>query len=145
MGEVPRCLVVEPQPLVRLGMRRVLDDDGYEIEELTSREEAIDLVRDVGDFDVVVVDIRSRASGSTDELTGSETIHGCAGPSRRWGSSPTATAPSATSPPRRSLPGPAPTSAAAPAPRSCALPSPPQPSRSASSIPRCRSRAAAAG
>lgn len=74
MGEVPRCLVVEPQPLVMLGMRRVLDD-GYEIEELSSRQEAVDLVRDIGDFDVVVVDIRSRASGSTDELTGSETIH----------------------------------------------------------------------
>jgi DNA-binding NarL/FixJ family response regulator len=74
LGEVPRCLVVESQPLVRLGMRRVLDD-GYEIEELSSREEAVDLVRDVGDFDVVVVDIRSRATGSTDELTGSEAIH----------------------------------------------------------------------
>ncbi len=74
MGEVPRCLVVESQPLVRLGMRRVLDD-GYDIEELSSREEAVDLIRDVGDFDVVVVDIRSRATGSTDELTGSEAIH----------------------------------------------------------------------
>jgi len=73
VSEVPRCLVVEPQPLVRLGMRRVLDDR-YEVEELTSREEAVDLVRSIGDFDVVVVDIRSRVGGSTEELTGSDAI-----------------------------------------------------------------------
>ena len=73
MSEVPRCLVVEPQPLVRLGMRRVLDDR-YEVEELTSREEAVDLVRSIGDFDVVLVDIRSRVGGSTEELTGSDAI-----------------------------------------------------------------------
>ena len=73
MGELPRCLVVEPQPLVRLGIRRVLDH-GYEIEEISSREEAVELVRDVGDVDVVVVDIRSRASGSPDGRNGSEAI-----------------------------------------------------------------------
>jgi DNA-binding NarL/FixJ family response regulator len=73
VSEVPRCLVVEPQPLVRLGMRRVLDDR-YEVEELTSREAAVDLVRSIGDFDVVLVDIRSRVGGSTEELTGSDAI-----------------------------------------------------------------------
>ena len=54
-------------------MRRVLDV-GYEVEELTSREEAVDRVRDVGDVDVIVVDIRSRAGGSSDRLSGSDTI-----------------------------------------------------------------------
>jgi DNA-binding NarL/FixJ family response regulator len=73
VGEMPRCLVVEPQPLVRLGIRRVLDR-GYEIEEMTSREEAVELVRDVGDVDVVVVDIRSQASGSPDGMNGSDAI-----------------------------------------------------------------------
>jgi DNA-binding NarL/FixJ family response regulator len=73
VSEVPRCLVVEPQPLVRLGMRRVLDDR-YEVEELTSRDEAVDLVRSIGDFDVVLVDFRSRVGGSTEELTGSDAI-----------------------------------------------------------------------
>lgn len=73
MGEVPRCLLVEPQPLVRLGMRRVLDS-GYEVEELSSRAEAVDRVRDVGDVDVIVVDIRSRTGGSTDSLSGSDAI-----------------------------------------------------------------------
>ena len=74
MGEIPRCLIVEPQPLVRLGMRRVLDG-GYEVEELTSRAEALDRVRSIGDFDVVVIDIRSPAGGNKDELNGSEAIH----------------------------------------------------------------------
>jgi DNA-binding NarL/FixJ family response regulator len=74
LGDMPRCLVVEPQPLVRLGIRRVLDD-GFEIEELTSRGEALELVRSIGDFDVVVVDIRSQAAGNPDELGGSEVIY----------------------------------------------------------------------
>ena len=73
MGEMPRCLVVEPQPLVRLGIRRVLDA-GYEIEELSSRAEAVELVRTIGGFEVVVVDIRSRAAGSADGLHGSDAI-----------------------------------------------------------------------
>ena len=74
MGDMPRCLVVEPQPLVRLGIRRVLDD-GYDIEELSSRRECVELVRSIGDFEVVVVDIRSRAAGNPDELPGSQAIH----------------------------------------------------------------------
>ena len=71
---VPRCLVVEPQPLVRLGIRRALDD-GYEIEESSSRREALDLVRSVGDIDVVVIDIRSKAGGNSDSLGGSIAVH----------------------------------------------------------------------
>ena len=54
-------------------MRRVLDG-GYEVEELNSREEAVDRVRDVGDVDVIVVDIRSRTGGSLDNLSGSDAI-----------------------------------------------------------------------
>jgi DNA-binding NarL/FixJ family response regulator len=73
VSEKPRCLVVEPQPLVRLGIRRVLDT-GFELEELTGRDEAVELVRDVGDFDVAVLDIRSRASGSPDGMNGSDAI-----------------------------------------------------------------------
>jgi DNA-binding NarL/FixJ family response regulator len=54
-------------------MRRVLDP-AFEVEELTDREQAVDLVRSIGDFDVVVVDIRSRAAGSSDSLNGSDAI-----------------------------------------------------------------------
>jgi DNA-binding NarL/FixJ family response regulator len=73
VGEIPRCLIVEPQPLVRLGMRRALDP-GFDIEELSSRSEALDLVRSIGDFDVVVIDTRSRTSGNPDELGGCDAI-----------------------------------------------------------------------
>jgi DNA-binding NarL/FixJ family response regulator len=73
VGEMPRCLVVEPQPLVRLGMRRVLDG-GYDVEEMSEREEAVERIRSIGDFDVVVVDIRSRATGNPDGMSGSDTI-----------------------------------------------------------------------
>ncbi len=74
MADMPRCLVVEPQPLVRLGIRGALDD-GYEIEELSSRREGVELVRSIGDFEVVVVDIRSQAAGNPDELPASQAIH----------------------------------------------------------------------
>ncbi len=55
-------------------MRRVLDP-AFEVEELTDRGQALDLVRSLGDFDVVVVDIRSRAAGSPDHFNGSAAIH----------------------------------------------------------------------
>jgi DNA-binding NarL/FixJ family response regulator len=70
---MPRCLVVEPEPLVKLGMRRALDA-GYVVEEASSREEAVELVRSVAGFDVVVVDIRSRAGGGLSGLAGTEAI-----------------------------------------------------------------------
>jgi two-component system NarL family response regulator len=58
---------------VRIGVREVLDER-FEIEELDSREEAVELVRDVGGFDVAIVEMRSRANGSPSELPGAETI-----------------------------------------------------------------------
>lgn len=51
----------------------MLEDD-FEIEDVASRIEAVDLIRDVGDFDVAIVDIRSAANGSRDPLSGPETI-----------------------------------------------------------------------
>lgn len=37
--------------------------DRFEVHETSSREEALDLVRDIGDFDVAIVDMRWRANG----------------------------------------------------------------------------------
>jgi DNA-binding NarL/FixJ family response regulator len=51
--------VIDDHPLVRLGVRNALDD-GFEVEELSSRAEAVALVRDVGSFDVAIVDMRRR-------------------------------------------------------------------------------------
>jgi DNA-binding NarL/FixJ family response regulator len=54
--------VVDDHPLVRLGVRQVLADS-FEVHETESREEALDLVRDIGDFDVAIVDMRWRLNG----------------------------------------------------------------------------------
>jgi DNA-binding NarL/FixJ family response regulator len=65
--------VIDDHPLVRLGVRGVLEDD-FEIHESTTREEAIELVRDIGDFDVAIVDMRWRGNGNGAAISGQETI-----------------------------------------------------------------------
>ena len=53
-------------------MRNALQD-GFEIEELASRAEAVELVRDVGSFDVAIVDMRRRNGDIDRPLGGNET------------------------------------------------------------------------
>jgi DNA-binding NarL/FixJ family response regulator len=65
--------VVDSHPLVRLGVREVLSDR-FEVHETASREEALDLVRDIGDFDVAIVDMRWQMNGSGSSISGQETI-----------------------------------------------------------------------
>jgi DNA-binding NarL/FixJ family response regulator len=65
---------VDVHPLVRLGVRKVLATD-FEVQEATGREEALDLVRDIGDFDVAVLDMGWRPNGSGPSISGVETIH----------------------------------------------------------------------
>jgi len=66
--------VIDGHPLVRLGVRRTLEDR-FEVHETQSREEALELVRDIGDFDVVVLDMRRHLNGSQPSISGAETIH----------------------------------------------------------------------
>jgi DNA-binding NarL/FixJ family response regulator len=73
-SELPNCLVIDDHPLVRLGVRRILED-GFEVHESQSREEALELVHDVGDFDVAVLDMRRRhLNGSQPAITGPDAI-----------------------------------------------------------------------
>jgi two-component system, NarL family, response regulator len=65
--------VIDGHPLVRLGVRRVLDD-GFEVHEIESREEGLELIRDVGSFDVAIVDMRFRHNGGGPTLSGNEAI-----------------------------------------------------------------------
>ena len=65
--------MIDDHPLVRLGVRGVIED-GFEVHESASREEALDLVRDVGDFDVAIVDMRWRQNGAEASISGQETI-----------------------------------------------------------------------
>jgi two-component system, NarL family, response regulator len=62
LSERPQCLVVDGHPIVRIGVRRALQGR-FEVQEATSRDEALDLVRDVGSFDVAIVDMRRRPDG----------------------------------------------------------------------------------
>jgi DNA-binding NarL/FixJ family response regulator len=63
------CLVIDGQPLVRLAIRGAIEDS-FVVHEVPTRDEAVDLVRDVGHFDVAIVDMRWRGSS----LTGPEAI-----------------------------------------------------------------------
>jgi len=65
--------VIDGHPLVRLGVRKVLGND-FEVQEAESREEALDLVRDIGDFDVAIVDMRWRVNGAESSISGPEAI-----------------------------------------------------------------------
>lgn len=62
LSERPQCLVIDGHPIVRLGVRRALQDS-FEVQEATSRSEGVELVRHIGSFDVAVLDMR-RWSGA---------------------------------------------------------------------------------
>ena len=59
-----RCLVVDDQPLVRLGVRRLLADT-FEVDEAEDGEGALRMVTDVEDFDVAIVDTGRRTGGNS--------------------------------------------------------------------------------
>jgi DNA-binding NarL/FixJ family response regulator len=65
--------VVDGHPLVRLGIRETLEA-GFVVHETPTRDEAVDLVRDVGHFDVAIVDMRWRGKSDANSLTGPEAI-----------------------------------------------------------------------
>jgi DNA-binding NarL/FixJ family response regulator len=66
--------VIDGHPLVRLGVRDVLQDD-FDVLETASREEGLDCLRDIGPFDVAIVDMRCQLNGGeTPSISGQETI-----------------------------------------------------------------------
>jgi DNA-binding NarL/FixJ family response regulator len=65
--------VIDGHPLVRLGVRDALRD-GFEIDEMESRAEAVELVRDIGSYDVAIVDMRWGSSDGEGSLDGNEAI-----------------------------------------------------------------------
>ncbi|HKZ13968.1 MAG TPA: response regulator transcription factor [Solirubrobacterales bacterium] len=64
---------MDVHPLVRLGVREVLATD-FDVQEAAGREEALDLVRDIGDFDVAILDMGWRPNGDGPAISGTETI-----------------------------------------------------------------------
>jgi DNA-binding NarL/FixJ family response regulator len=65
--------VIDGHPIVRLGIRETIED-GFVVHEAPTRDEAIDLVRDIGDFDVAIVDMRRRGDGDGNSINGPEAI-----------------------------------------------------------------------
>lgn len=65
--------MIDGHPLVRLGIREALED-GFVVHEAPTRDEALDLVRDIGAFDVAILDMRWRGNGDGNSITGSEAI-----------------------------------------------------------------------
>ena len=65
--------MIDGHPLVRLGVRDALRD-GFEIDEMESRAEAVELVRDIGSYDVAIVDMRWGSSDGEGSLDGNEAI-----------------------------------------------------------------------
>ena len=51
----------------------MLSED-FEVQEASGREERLDLVRDIGDFDVAIVDMSSRPNGSGPSISATEAI-----------------------------------------------------------------------
>jgi DNA-binding NarL/FixJ family response regulator len=69
-----RCLVIDAQPTLRLGVREVLAER-YEIEEVEDRAGALELLTSIGDFDVAIVDLsRGKAGNGADDLSGTAAI-----------------------------------------------------------------------
>ena len=65
--------MIDGHPLVRLGIRETLEGR-FVVHESPSREEGLDLVRDVGDFDVAIVDMRWRGNGDGSAISGPDAI-----------------------------------------------------------------------
>ncbi|HSK48272.1 MAG TPA: hypothetical protein VLA05_09760, partial [Coriobacteriia bacterium] len=62
--------MIDPHPLVRLGVRQTLASD-FEIHESESRDEAIGLIHDIGSVDVAIVDLRRDLDAAAEA-----TVHG---------------------------------------------------------------------
>ncbi len=73
LSELPHCLVNDGHPLFRLGARELLADS-YEVDEAPTRDEAVELIRDVGGFDVAIIDILPWTNGGGNGISGSEAI-----------------------------------------------------------------------
>jgi len=66
--------VIDAHPMVRLGVREALAGD-FEIQESGSRDDALGLLRDVGDIDVAILDLRRGVvDGDAESLYGEGAI-----------------------------------------------------------------------
>jgi DNA-binding NarL/FixJ family response regulator len=73
LSEESRCLVIDGQPMLRVGIREILGER-FEVEETRSGNDALQLLTDVGSFDVAIVDMRPPQESTSGSLWGAATI-----------------------------------------------------------------------
>jgi DNA-binding NarL/FixJ family response regulator len=73
MSDERRCLVVDGHPLVRLGVRRLLDER-FEVEEAIDGDDALEILRDYGEFDVAIIDLGRGRNGDDSPVSGTDAI-----------------------------------------------------------------------
>lgn len=73
MSDERRCLIVDGHPLVRLGVRRLLDER-FEVEEAADSHDALEMITDYGEFDVAIVELRRRSSTDNGPPSGTAAI-----------------------------------------------------------------------
>jgi DNA-binding NarL/FixJ family response regulator len=71
MEPKPTALVIDGQPIMRLGVRRLLEPD-YDVDELPHGREATETLTSVGPFGVAVVEMRP--AGGSDIPSGTTTV-----------------------------------------------------------------------
>jgi DNA-binding NarL/FixJ family response regulator len=67
MNDERRCLIIDRQPAIRLGVRGLLAER-YEVEEAETGRDALDLIMTIEDFDVAIIELTSLNGG--DSLAG---------------------------------------------------------------------------
>jgi DNA-binding NarL/FixJ family response regulator len=73
MSDERRCLVVDGHPLVRLGVRGLLSER-FEVEEAANGADAIQMLTDIGEFDVAIIDLGRGQHGENGVPTGTAAI-----------------------------------------------------------------------
>jgi DNA-binding NarL/FixJ family response regulator len=73
MNDERRCLVVDGHPLVRMGVRSLLDER-FEVEEAAHGADALEMLNDFGEFDVAIIDLNRGQQAEEISPTGTAAI-----------------------------------------------------------------------
>ena len=73
MSDARRCLVVDGHPLVRLGVRQLLDER-FLVEEAADGDDALEMLTDLGEFDVAIIDLERSQAGDDGPPSGTAAI-----------------------------------------------------------------------
>lgn len=73
MSDERRCLVVDGHPLVRLGVRRLLGER-FKVEEAANGGDALEMLQDLGEFDVAIIDLGRGQAGDGGPPSGTAAI-----------------------------------------------------------------------